>query len=150
MEWECMEGYDCPSVDNVAQAETTDVDTCGGMSCDQGFRGKAHVLEGLAPGGELVLDGCDENQCAPVEFGVGVIGGGGDSACFRDDVLTTHTKDSCSVECDVGYAPTPPRSSAPSTPPTAPRPTTTRPASRTPARPTSSASASSPAPSIGF
>lgn len=27
MEWECMEGYDCPSLDNVAQADTTDVNT---------------------------------------------------------------------------------------------------------------------------
>merc|ERR1712176_1587197 len=27
MEWECIEGYDCPSLDNVAQADTTDVDT---------------------------------------------------------------------------------------------------------------------------
>merc|ERR1711904_746924 len=27
MEWETMEGFDCPSIDNVAQADTTDVDT---------------------------------------------------------------------------------------------------------------------------
>merc|ERR1719161_2940772 len=27
MEWEAMEGFDCPSIDNVAQADTTDVDT---------------------------------------------------------------------------------------------------------------------------
>merc|ERR1711912_95197 len=27
MEWEVMEGYDCPDIDNVAQADTTDVDT---------------------------------------------------------------------------------------------------------------------------
>merc|ERR1719456_1327732 len=27
MEWESMEGFDCPSIDNVAQADTTDVDT---------------------------------------------------------------------------------------------------------------------------
>ena len=51
--------------------------------------------------------GSIENLCAAYVFGVGVIGGGGDSACFRDDVLTTHTKDSCSVECDVGYASNP-------------------------------------------
>jgi len=27
MSWEAMEGFDCPSIDNVAQADTTDVDT---------------------------------------------------------------------------------------------------------------------------
>merc|ERR1712137_825984 len=27
MEWECLEGYDCPDIDNVAEAGTTDVDT---------------------------------------------------------------------------------------------------------------------------
>jgi hypothetical protein len=27
MEWETMEGFDCPDLDNVAQADTTDVDT---------------------------------------------------------------------------------------------------------------------------
>merc|ERR1719181_2309537 len=27
MEWEAMEGFDCPDIDNVAQADTTDVDT---------------------------------------------------------------------------------------------------------------------------
>jgi len=27
MEWEAIEGYDCPSIDNVAQADTTDIDT---------------------------------------------------------------------------------------------------------------------------
>lgn len=27
MEWDVMEGYDCPDIDNVAQADTTDVDT---------------------------------------------------------------------------------------------------------------------------
>jgi len=27
MEWEVMEGYDCPDIDNVAQADTTDIDT---------------------------------------------------------------------------------------------------------------------------
>lgn len=27
MEWETMEGFDCPSIDNVAQADTTDIDT---------------------------------------------------------------------------------------------------------------------------
>eukprot|EP00747_Dinoflagellata_sp_TGD_P074860 gnl/TRDRNA2_/TRDRNA2_158494_c0_seq2.p1 gnl/TRDRNA2_/TRDRNA2_158494_c0~~gnl/TRDRNA2_/TRDRNA2_158494_c0_seq2.p1 ORF type:complete len:534 (-),score=142.56 gnl/TRDRNA2_/TRDRNA2_158494_c0_seq2:64-1581(-) len=27
MEWECIENADCPDIDNVAQAETTDVDT---------------------------------------------------------------------------------------------------------------------------
>merc|ERR1719284_2370817 len=27
MEWETMEGFDCPDIDNVAQADTTDVDT---------------------------------------------------------------------------------------------------------------------------
>lgn len=27
MEWEMMEGFDCPDIDNVAQADTTDVDT---------------------------------------------------------------------------------------------------------------------------
>merc|ERR1719326_25237 len=27
MEWEKMEDYDCPSIDNVAQADTTDIDT---------------------------------------------------------------------------------------------------------------------------
>merc|ERR1719489_138926 len=27
MEWEAIEGFDCPSIDNVAQADTTDVDT---------------------------------------------------------------------------------------------------------------------------
>merc|ERR1712188_208582 len=26
VQWECMEGFDCPSLDNVAQADTTDVD----------------------------------------------------------------------------------------------------------------------------
>jgi len=27
MEWEAMEGFDCPDIDNVAQADTTDIDT---------------------------------------------------------------------------------------------------------------------------
>merc|ERR1711966_20541 len=27
MEWEVMEDCDCPSIDNVAQADTTDIDT---------------------------------------------------------------------------------------------------------------------------
>mmetsp|Transcript_51429 Transcript_51429/g.95145 ORF Transcript_51429/g.95145 Transcript_51429/m.95145 type:complete len:512 (-) Transcript_51429:151-1686(-) len=27
MDWEVMEGFDCPSIDNVAQADTTDIDT---------------------------------------------------------------------------------------------------------------------------
>jgi DnaJ family protein A protein 2 len=27
LEWEVMEGYDCPGIDNVAQADTTDIDT---------------------------------------------------------------------------------------------------------------------------
>jgi len=27
MQWECLEGFDCPSLDNVAEADTTDVDT---------------------------------------------------------------------------------------------------------------------------
>merc|ERR1719454_179357 len=27
MEWETIEGYDCPDIDNVAQADTTDIDT---------------------------------------------------------------------------------------------------------------------------
>merc|ERR1719242_370362 len=27
MEWEVMEDFDCPGIDNVAQADTTDVDT---------------------------------------------------------------------------------------------------------------------------
>merc|ERR1719434_441923 len=27
MEWEVIEGVDCPGIDNVAQADTTDVDT---------------------------------------------------------------------------------------------------------------------------
>jgi len=27
VDWECMEGFDCPSLDNVAQADTTDVNT---------------------------------------------------------------------------------------------------------------------------
>jgi len=27
MEWEVMEGFDCPDIDNVAQADTTDIDT---------------------------------------------------------------------------------------------------------------------------
>merc|ERR1719399_2244019 len=26
-QWECLEGFDCPSLDNVAQADTTDVET---------------------------------------------------------------------------------------------------------------------------
>jgi len=27
MEWEAIEGFDCPDIDNVAQADTTDIDT---------------------------------------------------------------------------------------------------------------------------
>lgn len=50
MEWECLEGMDCPSIDNVAQADTTDVDTLK-KACETQLKRKGIDV------GAIVLDG---------------------------------------------------------------------------------------------
>merc|ERR1712039_1003049 len=49
-EWEVMEDYDCPSIDNVAQADTTDVDTLK-KACETQLRRKGIDV------GVFVVDG---------------------------------------------------------------------------------------------
>lgn len=50
MEWEVFEGFDCPDIDNVAQADTTDVDTlkkaCEGQLKRKGIDVGVFVVDG--------------------------------------------------------------------------------------------------------
>merc|ERR1719364_581774 len=50
MEWETFEDADCPSVDNVAQADTTDIDTLK-QACEKQLKRKGIDV------GAIVVDG---------------------------------------------------------------------------------------------
>lgn len=78
------------------------------VQCAMGYTGAESVVS-CAPDatfGTAALSTieCIENSCAAYTLVNGVVGASGDDGCVNNIVLTTHSQNSCNVECAVGFS----------------------------------------------
>ena len=96
----------CESLAGCSYDSTTlvcsGIPTASVMSCAAGFTGVADVTC-ASSGVSFVFSGCDENVCAAIVLGTGVVTDNvaGSDGCIDGLRLTTNSDQTCDVNCDV-------------------------------------------------